>query len=60
MKSYVERGESILERNISAEILQTNQAIVGRCEELLNASRPEIYKPPHVRYILEKKLHILD
>ena len=59
LKSCVERGESILERNISAEILQTNQAIVGRCEGILNARKPEIYKPPHVRYILEKKLHIL-
>ena len=60
LKSCVERGESILERNISAEILQTNQAIVGRCEELLNARKPVIYKPPHVNYILENKLHILD
>ena len=60
LKSCVERGKSILERNISAEILQTNQAIVGRCEEMLNASKPEIYKPPHVHYILENQLHILD
>ena len=60
LRSCVERGESILERNISAEILQTNQAIVGRCEELLNARKPEIYKPPHVHCILENKLHILD
>ena len=60
LKSCVERGESILKRDISAEILQTNQAIVGRCEELLNATKPEIYKPPHVHYILENKLHILD
>ena len=59
-KNCVERGESILERNISAEILQTNQAIVGRCEEMLNARKPEIYKPPHMHYILENKLHILD
>ena len=60
LKSCVERGESILERNISAEILQTNQAIVGRCEELLNTFKPDIYKPPHVRYILKNKPHILD
>ena len=60
LKSCVERGESILERNISAEILQTNEAIVGRCEELLNARKPEIFKPPHVHYILENKLDILD
>ena len=60
LKSCIEQNESILERNISAEILQTNQAIVGRCEELLNATKPKIYKPPHVHYILENKLHILD
>ena len=60
LKSCVERGESILERNISAEILQTNQAIVGRCEELLNARKPEIDRPSHVNYILENKLNILN
>ena len=60
LKSCVERGENILERNISAEIMQTNQAIVGRCEELLNAKKPVIYKPPYVYYILENKLNILD
>ena len=60
LKSCAEQGESISERNISAEILQTNQAIVERCEELLNARKPEIYKPPHVHYILENKLDILD
>ena len=60
MKSCVERGESILERNISDEILQTNQAIIGRCEELLNARKPDIYKPPHVHYMVDKKVDISD
>ena len=60
LKSCVEQGESILERNISAEILQTNQAIIGRCEELLHVKKPEIYKPPHVHYMVENKLNILD
>jgi len=60
LKSCVERGESILERNISVEIVQTNQTIIGRCEELLNARKPEIYKPPHVHYMVENKLNILD
>ena len=60
LKSWAERGETILERNNSAEILQTNQAIVGCCEELLNVTKPEIYKLPHVHYILGNKLHILD
>ena len=60
LKSCIERGESILERNNSAEILQTNQAIVARCAELVNARKPEVYKPPHVYYIPENKLNILD
>jgi len=60
LKSCVEQGESILERNISAEILQTNQAIIGRCEELLHAKKPEIYKPQHVHYMMENKLNISD
>ena len=60
MKSCVEQGKKILERNVSAEILQTNQIIVERCEELLNSKTPEIHEPPLVRYILENKLNILD
>jgi len=60
LKSCVERCESILERNISVEILQTNQAILGRCEELLKERKPEIYKPSHVHYIVETKLNISD
>ena len=61
LKSCVERGESILERNITTEILQTNQAITERCSELLNVRKPpEIYKPPHVYYMVGDKRNILD
>ena len=60
MKSSVEQGENILERNINAEILQTEQVITGRCEELLNARKPEIYKPPHVHYMIENMTTICD
>ena len=60
LKSCVERGESIVQRNISAEILQTNQAIIERCEELLKATKPDIYKPSHVNYMVEQKVKILD
>ena len=60
LKSCVERGESILERNINAEIVQTSQAIVGRSEELLNARKPQIYKPPQVYHILQNELNFLD
>ena len=57
LQSCIERGESALERNVSAEILQTNQIIVGRCKELLNVTKPDIYKPPHVHYIVENQLN---
>ena len=57
LQSCIERVESVLERNVSAEILQTNQIIVGRCKELLNLSKPDIYKPLHVHYIIENQLN---
>ena len=60
LKSCVEGGESIVQRNVSAEILQTNQAIIKRCEELLKAKKPEIYKPSQVHYIVEQKVKIVD
>ena len=60
LKSSVDQGEKILERNINAEILETKQVIIGRCEELVDAKKPEIYKPPHVNYVVENKMDILD
>ena len=60
LKSSLEQGENILERNINAEILQTKPVIIGRCEDLLNAKKPEIYKPPRVHYAVEQKLDILN
>ena len=60
LKGSVEQGENILERNISAEILQMKQVIIGRCEELLNARKPEMYKPQHVYYMLENITTICD
>ena len=60
LKSFVERGQGILERNISAEILQTNPAIIGRCDELLNARKPDVYKSPHLNYLVDKKCCLLD
>ena len=60
LKTCVERGLSILERNSSAEILQTNHAILERCNELLNTEEPDPYKSPHVHYFVEKKLDLTD
>ena len=52
LNSCVERGEGIAQRKISAEILQTHQAIIEHCEELLKARKPDIYKPSHVHYMV--------
>ena len=60
LKSCFERCQSILDRNFSVEILQTNHAILGRCNELLNVRKPDLYRSPHVHYLVEKKLDLMD
>ena len=60
LKSFVERGQGILKRNISAEILQTNPAIIGRCDELLNTRKANVYNSPHLCYFFDKKFILLD
>ncbi|XP_068676070.1 E3 ubiquitin-protein ligase TRIM71-like [Montipora foliosa] len=60
LKSCFERCQSILDRNFSVEILQTNHAILGRCNELLNVRKPDLYMSPHVHYLVEKKLDLMD
>ncbi|XP_029206879.2 E3 ubiquitin-protein ligase TRIM71-like [Acropora millepora] len=60
LKSCAERGQGILERNISTEILQTNSAILGRSDELLRAKKPDVYKSPNFNYLFHKKFVLLD
>ena len=60
LKSCLERCQSILDRNFSVEILQTNRAILGRCNELLNVRKPDLYMSPHVHYLVEKKFDLMD
>ena len=60
LKSCFERCQSILDRNFSVEILQTNHAILGRCNELLNVRKPDLYMSPHIHYLVEKKLDLMD
>ena len=56
----LERGQCILERNNSAEILQTNLAILGRCDDLLSERKPDVYKSPYLNYWVEKKFDFMD
>ena len=60
LKSCVERGQGVLERNISAEILQTNHTILQRCDELINARKSDRYKSPYLNYLVKKKFDIFD
>ncbi|XP_068676206.1 E3 ubiquitin-protein ligase TRIM71-like [Montipora foliosa] len=60
LKSCFERCQSILERNFSVEILQTNHAILGRCNELLNLRKADLYISPQIYYLVEKKLDLMD
>ena len=58
LKSSVDYGEAILQRNIAAEISQAKLAVIGRCEELLNADKADIKKYPYVDYVTnEENLH---
>ena len=60
LKSCVERGQGVIERNISAEILQTNRTILQRCDELINARKPDRYKSPYLNYLVKKKFDTFD
>ena len=58
LRSFVERAQRVLERNISAEILQTNHSILGRCDQLLNARKSDRYKSPFLSYFVKRKFDI--
>ena len=60
LKSCVERGQGVLERNISAEILQTNHTILQRCDELRNVRKSDRYKSPYLNYFVKNKFDTLD
>ena len=56
----MERDQGVLERNISAEILQTNHTILQRCDELINTRKSDRYKSPDLHYFVKKKFDTFD
>ena len=60
LKSCVKRGQGVLERNISSEILQTNHTILERCDELINAKKSDRYKSPYLNYLVKRKFDTFD
>ena len=50
----LEYGEDIIQRSTDPEILEVEDAINSSCEHVLNAEQIELWKPPHVSYVVER------
>ena len=55
LNSSVEHCEAVLQRNLSFEILQTQQTLIQRCEILLNKEESNVKKPMYVNYLTNEK-----
>ena len=50
LKSSLEYGEGVVQRNIGPEILQAGPALLSHCEELLDTQEIKVVKSRHVNY----------
>lgn len=55
LNSFVEYGEAVLERNLSAEILHTQSSYGKQGQTFLNLKKIELYDPQHVDYAVTKQ-----
>ncbi|XP_078374589.1 uncharacterized protein LOC144658124 [Oculina patagonica] len=55
LKTSVEYCEAILQRNNSVEILEAQQRAIEKCKGILKATKMNIYKPLHVRYMTNEE-----
>ncbi|XP_078352471.1 B-box type zinc finger protein ncl-1-like [Oculina patagonica] len=56
LRMSVEYGEAIVQKGICSEILQAEQTVFGRCEELLKTQEITIFKPRRVNYLARKEI----
>ena len=56
LKGFVECGEGVCQRNVASEILQAEENVISRFEELLGASKTKIYRPRHFSYVPNKDI----
>ena len=56
LQDHVERFERILQRRKSVEILQAHDDLIERCSGLINAEKPNSYKPSHAKYEVNKEI----
>ncbi|KAL9952219.1 hypothetical protein ACROYT_G039440 [Oculina patagonica] len=55
LETSVEYCEAILQRNNSVEILEAQQRAIEKCKGILKATKMNIYKPLHVRYMTNEE-----
>ena len=55
LNSFVEFGEAVLERNLSTEILHTENSYGKHGETFLNLKKIELYDPQHVDYAVTRQ-----
>ncbi len=55
LETSVEYCEAILQRNNSVEILKAQQRAIEKCKGILKATKMNIYKPLHVRYMTNEE-----
>ena len=55
LKRTVEYAEEILRRNIGPEILQEQQVVIKRCNDLLKTKTREVYKPLLMDYVTNEE-----
>lgn len=55
LNSFVEFGEAVLERNLSTEIIHTENSYGKQGETFLNLKKIELYDPQHVDYAVPRQ-----
>jgi len=56
LRSPVEHGKCVLERNVDMEIVKEQKAIIGRCKDLLNSKETETPEYPSVSYAVDEEI----
>ena len=57
LRSPVEQGKCVMQRNFGVEIVEECQAVVNRCEDLLNSKANwESFQLPFVTYTVDKEM----
>ena len=56
LRSPVEFGEGVLRRKVDVEIVKEKEAIIDRCEDLLNSKETKALELPFVNYVIDEEM----